>query len=123
MCEGIYGKRPWKVYGEKPADAVEVKAGSFNEGKIKYSAKDIRFTSSKDGKTLYAFCLGVPTEDIRILSLGKNSKLADKAVVSIQLLGDSAKVVWKQETDALEIKKPAAAPNTAALGYKISFAE
>jgi alpha-L-fucosidase len=121
--EGIYGTRPWKVYGEKPAEAVEVKAGSFNEGKIKYSAKDIRFTSSKDGKTLYAFCLGAPTEDIRILSLGKNSKLADKAVASVQLLGDSAKVDWKQEADALEIKKPAAAANAAALGYKIQFAE
>jgi alpha-L-fucosidase len=117
--EGIYGTRPWKVYGEKPADAPVVKSGGFNEDKIKHSAKDIRFTTK--GQNLYAFCLGAPTEDIRIVSLGKNSKLAEKAVASVQLLGSSEKPEWQQEADALVIKKPASAPNTSALAYKIAF--
>ena len=119
--EGIYGTRPWKVYGEKPADAVEIKAGNFNEGKVKYTARDIRFTASKDGKTLYAFCLGVPDSEIRIVSLGKNSKLADKKVASVQLLGGNSKAEWQQTADAMVIQKPALAPHTAALAYKINF--
>ena len=97
--EAIYGTRPWKVYGEKPADAPEIKAGDFNEGKVKYSAKDIRFTTK--GQTFYAFCLGVPAEDVRIASLGKSSKLAEKAVGSVQLLGSTETPEWKQEADAL----------------------
>jgi alpha-L-fucosidase len=38
---------------------------------VKYGAKDIRFTTK--GDTLYAFCLGAPTEDVRIASLGENA--------------------------------------------------
>jgi alpha-L-fucosidase len=119
--EGIYGTRPWKVYGEKPADAPTVKSGGFNEGKVKYSAKDIRFTTK--GDILYAFCLGVPTEDIRIASLGKDSKLADKPIASVEMLGSTDKQDWTQADDALIIKKPAKAPNTAAIGFKIAFAK
>ena len=32
--EGIYGTRPWKVYGERPAGAPVIKSGNFNEDKI-----------------------------------------------------------------------------------------
>ncbi|MBV9469417.1 MAG: alpha-L-fucosidase [Abitibacteriaceae bacterium] len=117
--EGIYGTRPWKIYGEKPASAPAVKAGAFNEGKVKYTAQDIRFTT-KNG-VLYAFCLGVPAEDIRIVSLAKNATLADKPVASVQLLGSDEKPEWNQGDDALVIKKPTQAPNASALAYKISF--
>lgn len=56
--EGIYGSRPWKIYGEQSEEAQAVKRGSFNEN-YKFNAKDIRFTT-KEG-ILYAFCLGSPT--------------------------------------------------------------
>ena len=53
--EGIYATRPWKLSGEGPTKAT---GGRFTEGKIqKYTGQDIRFTQSKDGKTLYAFTL------------------------------------------------------------------
>ena len=117
--EGIYGSRPWKVYGEKPADAPEVKSGMFNEGKLKYSAKDIRFTTK--GETLYAFCLGTPTEDIRINSLGKGANLAGKPIASIDLLGSAEKPKWTQADDALVIEKPTGPVNSPALGFKITF--
>ncbi len=119
--EGIYGSRPWKVFGETPANAAAVKAGSFNEGKVKHTAKDIRFTTK--GETLYAFCLGVPVEDVRIASLGKNAKLADKPIASVELLGSAEKPQWTQADDALVIKPPVTAPNNAALAYKVIFAK
>ena len=117
--EGIYGTRPWKVYGEQPAGEVQVKPAMFNEGKLKYDAKDIRFTMK--GDMLYAFCLGAPTEDVRVSSLGKKSGLADKAVAAVELLGSADKPEWQQADDALVIKKPATAPFTSALAYKITF--
>jgi alpha-L-fucosidase len=43
---GIYGTRPWKVFGEKPAEAKVVKADNFNEERLKYTDKDIRFTTN-----------------------------------------------------------------------------
>jgi len=117
--EGIYGTRPWKLYGEKPADAKMVLAGNFNEEKVKYSAKDIRFTQK--GDILYAFCLGTPAGTIRINSLGKNSKLAQNAVVSVSLLGSDEKLVWKQEQTGLVISKPVILPDWQVITFKIKF--
>ncbi|MGB8492262.1 MAG: alpha-L-fucosidase [Bacteroidales bacterium] len=116
--EGIYGTRPWKTYGEKSPEAKAVKPGRFNEN-YKFNAKDIRFTS-KDG-VLYAFCLGTPVEDILIKSLGKDSKLVDKPVSSIKMLGSEAKIKWTQSRNGLIIRKPSRLPEWQVIGFKIEF--
>ena len=119
--EGIYGSRPWKIYGEHPDQEQVVKSGNFNEGKVKYSAQDIRFTTK--GDTLYAFCLGAPTTTIEVKSLGKKSKYADKAVSSVSLLGSKEKLHWKQSSKALVINKPTKMPEgqVQVLGFRILF--
>jgi alpha-L-fucosidase len=116
--EGIYGTRPWKTFGEKSAEAKAVKPGRFNEN-YKFNSKDIRFTS-KDG-VLYAFCLGLPTEDIVVNSLGRNSKYTDKPVASVKMLGSDLKIRWTQEAERMIIKKPAKFPAWQVLGFKIEF--
>jgi len=119
--EGIYGTRPWKVYGEKPPAETVVKSGSFNEDKLKYTAHDIRFTTK--GETLYAFCLGEPTSDININSLGKDSKFSGKKIASVTMLGGSGKLQWKQKKDALIIKKTFKMPveEVPVVAFKIEF--
>lgn len=119
--EGIYGSRPWKVYGETPANATFVKSGNFNENKVKYSAQDIRFTTQ--GNILYAFCLGKLEADIHIDSLGHNSKFGDKAIASVELLGSEQKLHWKQKGNALQINKPDRLPveEVPIAGFKIEF--
>ncbi|MDP4283716.1 MAG: alpha-L-fucosidase [Bacteroidota bacterium] len=119
--EGIFGTRPWKVYGEKPANAPDVKSSNFNEDKIKYTAGDIRFTTK--GDTLYAFCLGTPTGEIRIASLGKNSAVSHKKIASVKMLGSTEKLHWKQHGDALVIAKPAKLPVDAVpvVGFRIEL--
>ena len=116
--EGIYGTRPWKIYGEKPEGQTRAKLGRFDEN-YKLSYRDIRFTT-KDG-ALYAFCLGIPTEDIIIKSLGKTSKLAEKQISSVKMMGSDAKVRWSQENDRMVIKKPVKMPSWQVLGFKIEF--
>jgi alpha-L-fucosidase len=116
--EGIYGSRPWKIYGEKPADKSPVKLGRFDEN-FGFSSKDIRFTIK--GNTLYAYCLGKPESDILIRSLSKSSKHADKPVASVALVGSSEKISWKQTADALIIKKPSKMPAWQVTGFKIEF--
>jgi alpha-L-fucosidase len=116
--DGIYGTRPWKISGEKPDGQTQVKRGRFDEN-YKLSYKDIRFTT-KDGN-LYAFCLGTPAEDIVIQSLGKNSRLTEKQIASVKLMGSDNKVKWSQEIDRMIIRKPAKMPSWQVLGYKIEF--
>ena len=117
--EGIYGSRPWKIFGERPAGATTVKAGNFNEGNIRYTAEDVRFTTH--GNKLYAFLLDVPGGNIRIRSLGKASRLNTSPIREIKLLGSPGKVQWRQEDDALIISKPATMPDWKVLGLRIEF--
>jgi alpha-L-fucosidase len=115
--EGIYGSRPWKVFGENSKEAESFKSAQFDEN-YKFNSNDIRFTT-KDG-LLYAYCLGIPERDIRIKSLGKSSVLSSP-VASVKMLGSNIKVKWTQEADALIIKKPSKMPAWQVPGFKIEF--
>ena len=116
--EGIYGSRPWKVYGEKPANKATAKLDRFDEN-FGFSSNDIRFTSK--GNTLYAYCLGKPEADIIIKSLAKSSKLTNNAIASVSMIGSKEKLSWKQSADALVIKKPINMPAWQVIGFKIDL--
>jgi alpha-L-fucosidase len=117
--ESIFDTRPWKIYGEGPAaDSTNPLSGSgFNEGKVQLSEKDIRY--NQKGNTLYATVLGVPSEDVRIKSLGKNNQTFK--VKKISVLGSKEKLSWKQEAGALIIEKPKMIPNDIAIVFKIEW--
>jgi alpha-L-fucosidase len=117
--QGIYGSRPWKVFGEVPDNMTLIKAGNFNEGRIKYTDQDIRFTVK--GNNMYAFCLDIPKGDIQIKSLGKNSALNTKRISSIKMLGSDEHISWQQDGNTLTIKKPAHLPDWKVLGFDISL--
>lgn len=117
--DGIYGTRPWKIYGEKPPSQLPSSPRERFDENYEFSAKDIRFTAK--GDTLYAFCLGKPETDITIKSLARSSKLADKSIASVMMMGSKVKPVWKQTAAALVIKKPASLPEWKVIGFKIEF--
>jgi alpha-L-fucosidase len=118
--EGIYGSRPWKVFGEGPSMKKQEK-GRF--GGVKdvrpYESGDIRFTVK--GESLYAYCMVQPSSEIKIESLGKNSKLNNKVVSSVKMLGGSEKLSWKQNPEALVIAKPIKSPGWQVIAFKIDF--
>jgi len=116
--EGIYGSRPWKIYGEKPADKPDKKLDRFDEN-FGYSSRDIRFTT-KD-IILYVYCLGKPETDIIIKSLAKSSKLVNKAIASVTMVGSKEKISWRRTAEALVINKPANLPSWQVTGFKIEF--
>lgn len=122
--EGIYNTRPWKVFGEGPSCTVQEKGkwGGLKDVPTQpFTAADFRFTASKDGGALYAFCFSVPDQEFRVVSLGIDSKLSDRAIESVEILGSTEKVVWKQEAGALVVSKPTAIPNPEAVGVKVKF--
>jgi alpha-L-fucosidase len=119
--EAIYGTRPWKIYGEGPTTQKNQEKGRF--GGVKdvrpYDSADIRFTQK--GNTLYAFCMKNPVGDVKITSLGKNSKVSVQKVKSVSILGSDEKLKWKQEADALVIVKPAKLPDWEVVTFKVEF--
>lgn len=112
--EAIYSTRPWKLYGEGPTESA---SGSFSDQKKPYTAKDIRFTVK--GETLYAIAMGQPTENTMINALG--IKAANGTIASIEMVGSTEKISWKQEAGALIIKPSKIYPSENAIVYKIAF--
>jgi alpha-L-fucosidase len=90
-CDSIYGTTPWVVAGEGPTGLK--KSGPFNEDKIEYLPKDIRFTLKDD--CIYAICLGEIGEEVIINSLAEHMYPGE--IASITLLGDGGELPWKQE--------------------------
>ncbi|HMY40127.1 MAG TPA: alpha-L-fucosidase C-terminal domain-containing protein, partial [Marinagarivorans sp.] len=84
-----------------------------------FTEADIRFTTK--GKTLYAITLRPPTQPIRILSLGKNSRFIGSAVKSVRMLGHKKPLQWQQTNDALVVQIPPQLPSLYGSSLKIEF--
>lgn len=126
--EGIYGTRPWKVFGEGPAGSSAKSSATVlpcHEGNLlseadigAYGATDIRFTS-KGSRTLYAICLGWPDKSLLIRSLGSHLKLYKNDVKDVQLLGYNGKLKWERNAEGLKIDFPERRPCEHAFTLKI----
>jgi alpha-L-fucosidase len=118
--EGIYGTRPWKVYGAGPSTDVSVPQTGFNESKQPgLTAQDVRFTTK--GKILYAFVMGTAPE-VLIAPLGKSSPQQPGKIVNVQLLGYQDKLHWNQDNHGLKVKMPAAKSSDIGITFKITLA-
>lgn len=117
--EAIYTIRPWKIYGEGPTGQGQTL--SFSEHSDKpYTSGDIRFTQSKDKKTLYAIALGIPKDSkIVVKSLAKAAgKISD-----VSLVGYSGEIKWVQADNALVVTLPADNKCVNAVTLKIKAGE
>ena len=119
--EGIFGTRPWKIYGEGPStvEAAERNgSGRMTDVARKpYSTEDFRFTSQ--GDTLYAFSMALPQGQATIKSLGAKSPQRVK-VKDVRLLGSAETVKWQQTDDALVITCPAKLPSDYISVFKVA---
>ena len=120
--ESIYDTRPWVIYGEGPtAEAANpINAQGFNEGRLRYSAADIRFNKKGD-KILYVTLFGVPEEDVVVKALGSKTAQNKRKIKSVTLLGSDEKVAWTQTKENLTIGKPTDIPSPEAVVYKVVF--
>jgi alpha-L-fucosidase len=121
---GIYGTRPWKVYGEGPStearNAAPMRAQGFNEGRTRpYTARDFRFMQ-KNG-VLYAYTLEWPENGaLTIVSLADGSPLAPGTVAGVELLGMSDPIPFTRDGAGLHLTLPAQKVGNYAYGFKIS---
>ncbi|WP_426587482.1 alpha-L-fucosidase [Mucilaginibacter sp. R-33] len=120
--ESIFGTRPWKVFGEGPATgSVAVLSGAgFNEGKGKsFGASDIRFTT-KNG-LVYATVLGWPENgQVLIKTMKSGNPNQEKAVSSVEMLGDGQKLKFNQTNEGLLVKLSEKPKLSYAFALKIS---
>ena len=113
--EGIFGSRPWHVFGEGPTTAG---GGMFSERDVAYTAGDLRFTT-KDG-ALYVFVMATPTDDVIVKSLGAVAAHS-RAVAAVTMLGSDEGIQWDQAQDALVIDMPQVLPAEHVVAFRVTF--
>jgi alpha-L-fucosidase len=120
--ESIYGTRPWKIFGEGPAQgsAAALSAQGFNEGKGKaFGPQDIRFATK--GAVLYATALGWPADGrLLIKALATGSPHYPQRVGRVELLGSSGPLRFEQTAQGLALALPTQAPNELAYAFRIT---
>ena len=99
-AEGVYGTRPFRVFGEGPSKVV---IDHFKEDAVGWSAADFRFTQK--GNTLYAFQMRWPENGKAIIQ----SLTAQDKVKSVRLLG-VGEVPFEQPFGALVVNLPEQRP-------------
>lgn len=119
--EGIFGTRPWAVYGEGPSTetVIPLDGPGFNESKnAPYTSADIRFVE-KNG-AIYAHVLEWPADGkVVIKSLAAGNPLYKGKIKKVELLG-AGKVSHRRTSDGLVVNLPAnKKPNDISLVLKI----
>ena len=127
--ESIYATRRWKIAAEGPTEMIGFKKGKAKKGSSGFrwdfrrvTAEDIRFTRSKDNKTLYAIALGQPENGKSLVtSLTNDLKLATKPISKISLVATGEEVKWSQSNEGLLIEYPETGVSEIANAFKIEF--
>jgi len=103
--ESIYGTRPWKIFGEGPAQqaAAALNAQGFNEGKGKpFTSEDIRFATKANA--LYVTAMGWPENDkLVIKSLAKNSQYFPAAIQKIEWMPTKQSLAFERNENGLVV--------------------
>ncbi len=117
-AEAIFATRPWKVFGEGPSLHATHEKGQYGgvQDVTRYTAGDVRYTRSKDGRILYAILMAWPESGAITLTALKG----ENAVASVSLLGAAAAPEWKATEEGLRVTLPAANPGKAAAVLKIT---
>lgn len=113
--EGIFGSRPWTVFGEGP---TKIPRGRAGDAVIAFTPEDIRFTT-KDGR-LYLFLLAEPTGTTVVKSLGLDAPTG-RRIKTLELVGSAEPLRWRQDGAALHIEKPARLPVADVVSYRVTF--
>jgi alpha-L-fucosidase len=120
--ESIYGTRPWKIFGEGPAQqgTAQLNAQGFNEGKGKpFTYEDIRFATKAN--VLYATVMGWPQNgSLLIKSLASHSPHHIPNIHKIELLGMNHSLTFEHTEQGLSVKLPQQNINQPAHVFKIT---
>jgi alpha-L-fucosidase len=120
--DAIYATRPWKIYGEGPStqnQEVGHFGGQRDVQQQPFTDEDIRFTQSKNGKTLYAIVLAISTDgQVTIKSLASGSEYWPGRIGHVHLLG-GGKLKFTRDANGLHVNLPERFPNPIAFALRI----
>lgn len=113
--ESIHATRPWLIHGETESTEIVVGAHHFKgivyndlervkTGNIKIYEDDIRYTRSKDKRTIYVSRMSFPKKAILLKSFSNDGPGSKVKIKSIKVLGSDEKVDWKRSDEGIKIQ-------------------
>ena len=120
--EAVYGTVPFDVHGCGTAQVEDGKHGG-QSATIQYTAEDIRYTCSKDGKSFYLFFLGRPTpgREICLSQLGPHRYPLHREVKRVTVLGSDIPVSHRATTNNLYLTIPNVQMDSMATVFKFDL--
>lgn len=117
--EAIYKTRSWYTFGEGPTQDPEGEYLSNEFQKIRYTASDVRYTTS--GNTIYAILLGKPVEGQSILLEAFSAEKSGLSfeIQSISTPGSPEALDWELLEVGLSIQLPSSGLDERATVLKI----
>lgn len=115
-AEAIYGSRPYIMFGEGKTNTT---GGKFNEGNLKWTAKDYRFTQ-KDGN-IYVFCMKQSRRGVYALKTFAGGENEGVPIKKISVLGYSNTVTFEKTSKNLKIRVNGAVPTEMPICLKIEL--
>ncbi len=114
--EGIYGTRPWVIYGEGPAKGG---GGHFNESAAFYTSRDFRYTSKGESQ-VYAFFMKWPEDRrLHLRALARVASAGGK-IEKVELLGHQGILEFQTTDQELTVSLPANQPCQHAWALRIT---
>lgn len=106
--EAIHGTRPFSVHAEGDESKLleEPRRGHRKWTFTNCGPEDLRYTRSKDGKTVYAFSLGAPTSPVAFSALGKDAGNLAGRIESVTRLSDGRPAEYRWDGTALHVEVP-----------------
>ena len=118
--EAIHGTRPWRIFGEGPVQS-DTDAPRTRQEDYAFSGRDLRFTQSKDGRTVYAIALGRPAgPELRIRALGRAVGSPASTIERVEILGHPQPVAFNRADEALHVGLPDLPGEAPAIVFKIT---
>ena len=114
--EGIYGSRPYVLYGEGPF-SMPKSEHKFNDHKYDFTAEDIRFTTK--GDTLYAYLMASPDNKQVLVKSLSPKHIGKQTVRSVTLLESDEELKFKLTERGLLVSLPQTPPSDYAHGLRI----
>ena len=105
-ASGIYGTRPWKVFGEGPAMKAGIFTTRFNaDAQPDYTRQDLRFKAK--GRTVYVFAQGwPPSGELNVASIATTSAAVPEKALHVRMLGRDEVLKFVQGTAASAFRSP-----------------
>jgi alpha-L-fucosidase len=99
--EAIYETRAYSIYGYGKAKIDDGEFGG-QSATINYDQNDIRFTLSKDKKSLYVFTLGLPAANTKL----EISHITNSSIKNVSVVGSGEELKFSFANNALTFETP-----------------